>query len=146
MSWFTLSARGPYARNSLRISSKVLNKMVLIADDNDDVRRMIRSLIEGIDTDVIEAADGGSAIEAFERQRPDWVLMDVNMNPVDGLTAMRRILEKHPDARIIIVSQHQDARTRDTAIAMGAHAFVGKSDLMQLQELLTDVPARRVAK
>ena len=72
--------------------------------------------------------------------------MDVNMNPVDGLTAMRRILEKDADARVIIVSQHQDARTRDTAIAMGAHAFVGKSDLMQLQELLTDVPAPRVAK
>ena len=110
--------------------------MILIADDNDDVRRMIRSLIEEIDADVIEATDGGSAIEAFERQRPEWVLMDINMDPVDGLTAMRAILEKHPDAQIIIASQHQDARTRATALAMGAHAFVGKEDLMELRELV----------
>src|SRR5258708_2452904 len=112
--------------------------MILIADDNDDVRRMVRSLIEEIDADVIEATDGGSAIEAFERHRPGWVLMDVNMHPVDGLTAMRRILGKHPDAQIIIVSQHQDARTRATALAMGAHAFVGKEDLMELRELIKE--------
>ena len=74
--------------------------MILIADDNDDVRRMIRSLIDEIDPDVIEAIDGGSAIEAFEVNRPEWVLMDINMHPIDGLTAMRTILERHPDARI----------------------------------------------
>ena len=119
--------------------------MILIADDNDDVRRMIRSLIEEIDADVIEAADGGSAIEAFERHRPEWVLMDVNMHPVDGLTAMRTILEKHPDAQIIIVSQHQDARTRATALAMGAYAFVGKEDLMELRELVARKSDRSLA-
>jgi CheY-like chemotaxis protein len=110
--------------------------MILIVDDNNNVRRMIRSLIEEIDADVIEAADGGSAIEAFEQQRPEWVLMDVNMHPVDGLTAMRTILEKHPCAQIVIVSQHQDARTRATALSMGAYAFVGKGNLMELRELV----------
>ena len=110
--------------------------MILIADDNEGVRRMIRSLVEDRDANVIECSDGQAAIEIFERQLPDWVLMDINMHPVDGLTAMRTILEKHPDAQIIIVSQHQDARTRETALAMGAHAFVGKEDLMELRELV----------
>ena len=62
--------------------------------------------------------------------------MDVNMHPVDGLTAMRAILGKHPEAQIVIVSQHQDARTRATALASGAHAFVGKDDLTELRELV----------
>jgi len=110
--------------------------MILIADDNNDVRRMIRSLIEDLDTEVIEAVDGGSAIEAYDDLRPDWLLMDINMLPVDGLTAMRTILEKHPEARIIIISQYQDARTRDTALAMGAYAFVGKEDLMSVRDLI----------
>ena len=110
--------------------------MILIADDNEGVRRMIRSLVEDLDANVIECSDGQVAIEMFERHVPDWVLMDINMHPVDGLTAMRTILEKHPDAQIIIVSQHQDARTRETALAMGAHAFVGKEDLMELRELV----------
>jgi CheY-like chemotaxis protein len=110
--------------------------MILIADDNSDVRRMIRSLLEEIDADVAECSDGGAAIEAYDELEPDWLLMDINMLPVDGLTAMRTILEKHPDARIIVISQYQDARTRDTALAMGAHAFVGKEDLMSLRDLI----------
>ena len=59
--------------------------MILIADDNANARRMIRSLLEEIDTVVIECSDGGAAIEAYDRLLPDWVLMDINMQPVDGL-------------------------------------------------------------
>ena len=110
--------------------------MILIADDNSGVRRMIRSLIEEPDADVVECSDGGAAIRAFDELLPDWLLMDINMQPVDGLTAMRTILDKHPEARIIIISQYQDARTRDTALAMGAYAFVGKDDLTSLRELI----------
>ena len=110
--------------------------MILIADDNHDVRRMIRSLIEEIDADVIEATDGGSAVDAFEQQQPDWVVMDINMLPVDGLKALRTIRTKHPEARIIVISQYQDARTRETALAMGAYAFVGKEDLMSVRDLI----------
>jgi CheY-like chemotaxis protein len=115
-----------------------LKTMILIADDNPDVRRMIRSLLEEIDTEVAECADGVVAVEAFDDLRPDWLLMDINMQPVDGLTAMRTILEKHPDARIIVISQYQDARTRETALAMGAYAFVGKDDLSSLRELIAE--------
>ena len=110
--------------------------MILIADDNSDVRRMIRSLIGETDADVVECSDGGAAIRAFDELLPDWLLMDINMQPVDGLTAMRTILDKHPEARIIIISQYQDARTRDTALAMGAYAFVGKEDLMSIRDLI----------
>lgn len=110
--------------------------MILIADDNEGVRCMIRSMVEDLDTCVIECSDGQAAIDMFEHHLPDWVLMDINMLPMDGLTAMRAILLKDPDAQIIIVSQHQDARTRETALAMGAQAFVGKEDLMELRELV----------
>jgi len=117
--------------------------MILIADDNSDVRRMIRSLLEEIDTDLAECSDGGAAIEAYDKFLPEWLLMDINMQPVDGLTAMRAILEKHPEARIIIISQYQDARTRHTALAMGAYAFVGKEDLMSVRDLIkVDIEVR----
>ena len=119
--------------------------MILIADDNEDVRRLMRKLIEEVETDLIEVSNGGEAIEAYERHRPDWVLMDINMRTMDGLTAMRIILEKHPDAKIVIVSQHQDARTRATALAMGAHAFVGKEDLTELRQLIDERVANPIA-
>ena len=112
--------------------------MILIADDNEDVRRMMRKLIEEIETEPIEVSNGNDAIEAYEQHRPDWVLMDINMRTMDGLTAMRTILERHPKARIVIVSQYQDARTRETALGMGAHAFVGKEDLTELRQLIDE--------
>jgi two-component system chemotaxis response regulator CheY len=110
--------------------------MILIADDNPDVRRMIRSILAEIDPDVSECSDGGAAIEAYGELKPDWLLMDINMLPVDGLTAMRTILGKDPSARIIVISQYQDARTQDTALTMGAYAFVGKEDLMSLLDVI----------
>ena len=106
--------------------------MILIAEDNAEVRRMIRQLIEDIDAQILECSDGGEAIEVYEANLPDFVLMDINMHPVDGLTAAKEILSRHPDAKIIIVSQHQDAWTRETAFAIGVSAFVAKDDLTPL--------------
>ena len=97
---------------------------------------MIRMLIEDIDTQILECSDGGEAIEAYEANLPDFVLMDISMQLFDGLTAAKMILSRHPEAKIIIVSQHQDARTRETALAIGVTAFVGKDDLTPLRDLI----------
>jgi two-component system, OmpR family, phosphate regulon response regulator PhoB len=58
--------------------------MILIAEDNAEVRRMIRILIEDIDPEIVECSDGGEAIEVHEVNRPDFVLMDINMQPLTG--------------------------------------------------------------
>jgi len=110
--------------------------MILIADDNSEVRRMIRDLIEDIDPACVECEDGGAAIEAYAQHQPDFVLMDVQMTPIDGLSATKQILSQHPGAKIIAVTQHDDATTREAAISAGAWAFVSKDDLMLLRSLL----------
>jgi len=131
------------ALDSDRYHQSANETMILIADNNPEIRRMIRSFVEEIDIGVIEAIDGSTAIAAYDLHRPEWVLMDINMRPMDGLTAMSEILRRHPDARIVIVSQHQDARTRSTALAMGAHSFVGKEDLMSLRDLIAEEIIRK---
>lgn len=110
--------------------------MILIADDNSQVRRMIRDLIEDIDSQIIECEDGGGAIAAYDQHHPDFVLMDIHMKPVDGLTATKEILSRYPKAKIIAVTQYQDTSTRDAAMSLGVCAFVGKDDLMSLRSLL----------
>ena len=110
--------------------------MILIAEDNPLMRRMIRNLIEDLDPDIIECADGGEAFSLYEKHCPDWVLMDISMHPVDGLTATRRIAGKFPAARIIIVTEHDDAATRAKALDAGAREFLGKSDLLPLRSLI----------
>lgn len=110
--------------------------MILIAEDNSQVRRMIRDLIEDIDADIIECEDGGGAIDAYNKHQPDFVLMDIHMTPVDGLTATKEILNRYPEAKIIAVTQYQDAGTRAKAMSLGVWAFVSKDDLMSLRSLI----------
>lgn len=116
--------------------------MILIVDDNQQVRRMIRDLIEDIDPDIIECEDGGEAIDAYNKHQPDFVLMDIHMTPVDGLTATKEILTRYPQAKIIAVTQHQDGGTRARAIDLGVCGFVSKDDLMSLRSLIRKPPAR----
>lgn len=117
--------------------------VVLVAEDNARMRAlMIRLLfdrIPGTHT-VHEAADGAEAVEIYERYHPDWVLMDIDMKPVDGLTASRRILRSHPDARIIIVSNYDDAVFRSAARGMGTMAFISKSHLNDVTLILSQQP------
>jgi len=110
--------------------------MIVIAEDKAEVRRMIRKLIEDIDGDIVECSDGDEAIKAYETNQPDFVLLDINMQPLDGLTAAKEILSRHPEAKIIIVSQHQDDQTRETALSIGILEFVGKDDLTPLRDLI----------
>jgi CheY-like chemotaxis protein len=119
--------------------------MILIADDNPQVRRMMRDLIEDIDPEIVECKDGGAAIAAYDLHRPDFVLMDIHMTPVDGLAASKEILSRYPEAKIIAVTQHQDTSTREAAMSLGMWAFVAKDDLMSLRVLLLQTGSDRSA-
>jgi CheY-like chemotaxis protein len=111
--------------------------MLLIVDDNKKVRRMIRSLVEDLDGEIFECADGAEAVSACKMHQPDWVLMDVNMKPMDGLTATRKIKRFFPETKIVIVTDHSDKETREAAIKAGADGFCGKEDLMSLRDLIS---------
>lgn len=109
----------------------------LIVDDHAPSRQLIRDFLPGSDPEVIECADGAQALIAFfENERPDWVLMDVEMPGLDGLSALRAMRFGYPDARVVIVSQHDGAVLRAEAIADGAMEFIPKDDLTQLRRLL----------
>ena len=112
--------------------------MLLIVDDNKQIRRMIRSLVEDLDGDIFECADGTEAVSACELRQPDWVLMDVQMSPMDGLTATRKIKGFFPKTKIAIVTNHDDTKTRKAATDAGASAFFNKDNLMSLRELIND--------
>jgi DNA-binding NarL/FixJ family response regulator len=112
----------------------------LIAEDNFQMRQSIkRYLRKNVPKRhaFYEAADGGEAIQLYDRFSPDWVLMDIEMEPLDGLTASRAILAAHPSARIIIVTSFNDARYRKAAHEAGTLAFVSKDRLQDLPTLLS---------
>ena len=109
----------------------------LIAEDSSRMRESIKHFlhesIPGPHT-FLEASDGGEAVELYSRGLPDWVLMDIKMEPMDGLAASRAILAAHPAARIIILTSYDDAAYRKAAKDAGTRAFV-------LKEHLNEIPA-----
>jgi two-component system chemotaxis response regulator CheY len=101
------------------------------------MRALIRSLVEEISADVHECADGQSAVDLYERVRPDVVLMDVSMDGMDGLAATRAIRKSDPAARVVIVTANGDGQLRADALAAGASAFLAKQNLLDLPALLS---------
>ncbi len=109
---------------------------VLLVDDNARIRRMFRSILESTVQEFIECSDGFEALEAYATHRPDWVLMDVEMTKVDGITATRQIIGAFPDARIIMVTNKRDSTIQESARAAGAMEYVLKEDIHRVLELI----------
>ena len=105
------------------------------------MRRTLRDLLTLPADEVREAADGGQAETVYEEQLPDWVIMDVQMQPVGGLAATRHIMARHPEARVIMVSQFDDIDLRSSASEAGARAYVTKDDLFSIRSLVQALPA-----
>jgi CheY-like chemotaxis protein len=109
---------------------------ILLVEDNAEMRRLLKSMIEKIADEIIEAGEGTEAVELYRAKRPDWVLMDIFMKPGDGLTAAREIKSVDSEASIIFISSHTDKRTREAAHNACGAAFFGKDDLLSLLEFL----------
>ncbi len=109
---------------------------VLIVDDNPRFRELIRTVLAGLADDVTECSDGDEAVAAYSARRPDWVLMDLQMARVGGLEAVRRLLAADPDARVVVVTDYDDAHWRAAAIEAGARGYVLKDNLLDVRRLL----------
>jgi DNA-binding NarL/FixJ family response regulator len=112
----------------------------LIVEDNIQMRQSIkRFLLKAVPNHhtFYEASDGGEAVNLYDRFSPDWVLMDIEMLPMDGLTASKTILTNHPSAKIIVLTSYDDAGYRKAAHDAGTLAFISKEHLNELNTVLS---------
>jgi len=120
---------------------------ILLADDDARMRQMARQIVAGLATEVYEAGDGGEAVAVCAAERPDWVLMDLRMKPMDGLRATAEIKARFPRTNVAIVSQYDDDGLRAEATRVGACAYVLKENLHELPGILAEAALEgRVAK
>ena len=118
------------------ISNKEQIMKLLIADDNEEMRNMLKFICEAYFDEMMECSDGEEAIEIYKLHKPDWVLMDIKMDKKDGINATKEIKEKNPEAKIIIVSQYDDDDIIRTSIQSGAVDFVSKEDLPRIEDII----------
>ena len=109
---------------------------LLIIDDHPQMRLLLQFVVRDLVQMVYECEDGSQALAAYALYRPDWVFMDIEMKGMDGLTATSTLHRIFPDAKVIIITQHNDEHFREAARQAGACAYVLKENLLSLRPLL----------
>jgi two-component system sensor histidine kinase BarA len=101
-------------------------RTILVVDDFDDTRLLLRTWLQKKGFRVIEAEDGNRAVDAAQRNRPDLIIMDVEMPDLDGLEATRRIrnLSNFDGVPIVAVSAYGADQYRELALAAGCDEYM----------------------
>gem|GEM_PF-336810 len=119
----------------------------IIIDDDPLIRRLVESLLETMHCQVVATGDdGANAAALYEAHGPDLVLLDINMPRVNGLQALRSLLDAHPDAHVVMLTGLADTTMAESCMANGAKDFLrkdaGPADLRgNLERVLGEVRA-----
>ena len=119
---------------------------VLLVEDTEDNRIMMRRLLEWSGYEVSEAVNGVEAVRVAESEGPDIILMDLSLPLVDGLAATRRLrqLPNLTTVPIVAVSAHDTADFPTEALAAGCDAYIPKPiDYSELEDLITGLTTQR---
>ena len=102
---------------------------ILLADDHTILRDGIRRGFEAAGEIVVgEASNGEEAYELAIDLRPDVIVMDLSMPVLDGASATRRIRQAMPDARVVVLTMHDDVDSTRSALDAGAVGFLTEAD------------------
>ena len=105
-----------------------MTKRILVVEDTEDNRKIIRDLLTSVGYELIEAVDGGEGVALAKQERPDLILMDIQLPVIDGYEATRRIraIPELAEVPIIAVTSYalsgDEAKTR----AAGCDGYVAK--------------------
>ncbi|ROR01781.1 sigma-54-dependent transcriptional regulator [Desulfosoma caldarium] len=110
---------------------------VLVVDDEPNILRSLKGVLEDEGYEAVLAATGEAALEELRKELPDVVLLDIWLPGMDGLEVLRQIKEIYPSLPVIIISGHGTIETAVRATRMGAFDFVEKP--LSLERVLVSV-------
>ena len=102
-----------------------MRDLILIVDDNSDIRAFVRLSLESEDFRVIESIDGADAMKRFESEKPSLIILDIGIGQPDGLEICRRI-RKVSDVPIVMLTLQEDEIVEAMCLAAGANDFITK--------------------
>ncbi len=104
-----------------------MDKKIMIVDDAAFMRMTIKNCLSKAGyANLIEAGDGQQAVDAYQNEKPDLVIMDITMPNLDGIQALQAIKASDPDARVVMCSAMGQESMVVDAIHLGALDFIVK--------------------
>jgi two-component system chemotaxis response regulator CheY len=115
-------------------------KKILIVDDAAFTRSIHKQIVIAAGYEAMEASNGAEAIEKFDSEKPDAVMVDLLMPDTDGMDVVKKIREKDSSAKIIVCSADKQKFRQDDAQTAGAIAFLPKPvNPEKLMEILKQI-------
>lgn len=99
-------------------------RLVLVVDDDEMIRRLVRAVLEADEFEVAEARDGQTALKLASETRPAVVVLDVMMPGLDGVEVCRRL--DHDQVKVVVLTARDDPKLEAEAKLAGADAFLTK--------------------
>jgi two-component system, NarL family, response regulator DegU len=109
---------------------------LLIVEDNFKVRQLMKSIFKLEFNDIKECQDGSDVLDEYTNFKPDWVFMDIEMKKLDGITASKELLSSFPDAKIIIVTNHDNKEYKKDAKSAGVREYILKENLSDIFDII----------
>lgn len=115
-------------------------KLVLVVDDDEMIRRLVRTVLEADDFSVVEAKSGDEALQMVDDAKPAIVVLDVMMPGLNGVDVCRQL--DHDNVKVIILTARDDAAIAEECMKAGADAFLTKPfSSIQLLDLVEELLA-----
>ena len=113
-------------------------RLVLVVDDDDMIRRMVRVVLEADEFEVAEARDGATALRMASEAHPAVVVLDVMMPGLDGVEVCRRL--DHDQVKVVVLTARDDPRLEEKCKLAGADAFLTKPfSSIELLDLVSEM-------
>jgi CheY-like chemotaxis protein len=118
---------------------------ILLVDDEAHIRKFVGLILKKIGTPtVLEAADGQAALAVYAQEKPDLVLLDVNMPILDGLQTLERLHQIAPEANVVMLTSLANRQTVEDCVRLGALAYIRKDTprdelSTQLQQIIQEI-------
>lgn len=121
---------------------------VIIVDDNDMMRSILRGMLRGEEYEVIgEARNGVAAVDIANRLKPDIICLDVMMPEKSGLEALGEIKTARPETEVIMITSSADPETVKESIQSGASGFIVKPfNAAKVLDTLAHIKTRKLQK
>ncbi len=122
------------------------SQTIMVVEDYDDTRLLLRQILESKGYRVVEAINGQEAVDLTQREHPDLILMDLDLPILDGIAATQHIRQQSEmnQVAIVAITAYPMSYTRVKAFAKGCNEYLAKPiDFAELEELLNRYVPRK---